>query len=772
VTRALAGIWLLVVAAAGAYLTVLAGTGFPIRSDILALLPREARNPQVQLASDAVSRSLGRHFVLAFGAADRAHARAAADLAKGLIGATGLAAPLGGTTIRDIGRQLALFYYPYRTSLLGEADRRALTEDRGVDIARRAIAQAYGFGSPVDAAMLSADPFLLLPSFLTALPNPFGRLVLDDGLLTVQDGPISWVVLPMTLREEAFDLDVEDRLVRAVDEVAHRLAGSQPNLRMLRLGTVFFADQGARVAIGETTLLTVVETVGTVLLIVGVFRRFSPLLLNLLALGVGIVVAFGATFALFGEVHVAALLFGTSLIGVAVDYGLAYCATAFGGIAAAGKARLAYIIPAITLGLLTTLIGYGALAVAPFPGLRQIAVFAIVGLLAAFLTVALWFPLLDRMPRLAHGRRLLQVASTPWSFWTGKRWHAGRVLVVAACGVVLVTGLARYRDNDDVRRLQNLSPTLVAEQEELKRVMGSTTESQHLLVLADSDEQALRREEALMPKLDKLVAEGAIAGYLLPALFIPSRARQQADHALIEQRLLQPLLEQQAVQLGFAARAKQGDGDSALPLTLSAARDAKVLPFLEDLVVAPGLHIVTLQGLTRPDLVRRAASEEPDVLYIDPTANFSALLGAYRVRAIQLTVASIVLMVMVLAWRYGVRGAFWTILPPVTAALLVPATICLVGEPFTFFHAMGLVLVVAIAGDYAIFCAETGFGQESVTMLTILLATLTTLLSFGLLTVSSALAVRAFGFVMLIGIVAAYVLAPIAHRASRKKWLL
>ena len=101
---------------------------------------------------------------------------------------------------------------------------------------------------------------------------------------------------------------------------------------MLRLGAIFFADQGARTAIDEATILAIIETIGTVLLIVGVFRRLSPLLLNLLALVVGIAVAFAGTFLVFGEIHVAALLFGTSLIGVAVDYGLHYCTTAFGSV--------------------------------------------------------------------------------------------------------------------------------------------------------------------------------------------------------------------------------------------------------------------------------------------------------------------------------------------------------------------------------------------------------------------------------------------------------
>src|SRR5207302_8281547 len=135
---------------------------------------------------------------------------------------------------------------------------------------------------------------------------------------------------------------------------------------VLRVGAIFFADHGSRTAIDETTMLTIIETVATILLIVGVFRRLSPLLLNLLALVVGIAVAFAGTFLVFGEIHVAALLFGTSLLGVAVDYGLHYCATAFGAAAVSGRQGLASVMSAITLGLATTLIGYAALAVAAF----------------------------------------------------------------------------------------------------------------------------------------------------------------------------------------------------------------------------------------------------------------------------------------------------------------------------------------------------------------------------------------------------------------------
>ena len=76
------------------------------------------------------------------------------------------------------------------------------------------------------------------------------------------------------------------------------------------------------------------------------------------------------------------------------------------------------MLPGITLGLATTLVGYSALAIAPFPGLKQIAVFAIIGLVGAFATVTLWFPLLDRLAPLQHGAGMLRLAALPWVFWS------------------------------------------------------------------------------------------------------------------------------------------------------------------------------------------------------------------------------------------------------------------------------------------------------------------------------------------------------------------
>ena len=63
------------------------------------------------------------------------------------------------------------------------------------------------------------------------------------------------------------------------------------------------------------------------------------------------------------------------------------------------------------------MIGYLTLYLAPFPGLHQIAVFSAVGLLAAWVTVVLWLPLLDHKTASPRSQHLLIAAGRFLAFW-------------------------------------------------------------------------------------------------------------------------------------------------------------------------------------------------------------------------------------------------------------------------------------------------------------------------------------------------------------------
>ena len=511
----------------------------------------------------------------------------------------------------------------------------------------------------------------------------------------------------------------------------------------------------------ETSMIGLLSILGTIVVLLAAYRASSPLWLSLLVIGTGVGTALAASLWLFGELHVGALLFGVSLIGVAVDYSLQYCTEIFAAPASPVE-RLRRVFAGIGIGMATTVIGYLTLFLAPFPGLHQIAAFSAAGLVASWLTVVLWLPLLDRARRPTHGATMLAWADAFMRFWQpGRRRNA----LLAIIGLLGLTGAFCLHADDDVRRMQSLSPRLLAEQEAIQRLIGSTGGSQVFLVAGPDDETALGREEVLAERLSALVAAKALGGFQAPAQYVPSTARQAENRRLVIERLA-PLMAQQRRQLGLTEAPPESDPDQP-PLTLAQClQSGGPLGFLSALVLAPGLHVVSLDAVARPAEVASAALGLEGVRFVDPTAQFSALLGKYRQRALALLALSALLMVPILAWRYGWKGAGQILLPPLMAVLLAPALRALMGGAFSFFDAMALVLVLSIGVDYAVFCAETTPERKAVTMLAVVLAAGTALLSFGLLAVSGVHAVQSFGTTMLLGIFLAFLLAPLARRKS------
>ena len=184
--------------------------------------------------------------------------------------------------------------------------------------------------------------------------------------------------------------------------------------------------------------------------------------------------------------------------------------------------------------------------------------------------------------------------------------------------------------------------------------------------------------------------------------------------------------------IGLQAAERDVAPDDVLTLAMA----AKVEPLAEmsrELTVpnANGVvHVVMLDGVSQPDLVRAAAIGIDGVNFVDPAADFSRLLGRYRRRAVALIAVSAVLMVPLLALRYGVSGAIRVMLPAVLATALVPLAKALWGEPFTFFDTIALVLVLSIAVDYAVFCAEADAAYKPVALLGIWMAMASTCLLY------------------------------------------
>jgi len=761
--------WVVVVACLSAVLVFQLRRGVALQTDMTALIPMEDRDIAVSRAKDRVTEILTERVFLLVGVDDRARARGAgAELAKTLTD-SGLTRSVTYRVSSDSLKSLGKMYFPYRFGLLADVDRARLQNDQGAQIVNRAIATVYGPSSIVDANLLRYDPFLLMPEFLNHLPMPSLGLTPDDGVLSTREASLTWVLLVVQLHGDVYSGTFQKRFISVLD-AAIRLASAQtPGLQVLRAGAIFYAYAGAESATREASRLGAVSLIGSIALILIVFRAMRPLWLTLLAIGVGVLCAFAACLTIFGGVHAVVLLFGIGLNGIAIDYCLQYIAARLGPAAGAPHDRLRQVLPGITIGAATTLIGYVTLMLAPFPGLLQLAIFSAVGLVGSFITIVLWLPFLDSPEPLGRGTRILAMANTLWLFWEGARWRSLRFGVIAAIGIATMVGATKLRVDDDIRHQQALAANLSAQESHLRRLSGVSGGTQFILVRGSNSEAALQTEEALKVRLSEAQRSGALQGFESLAQFVPSIARQRDSRELVAHKLMRPYLAAYYHRLGMSGDAAPGDAGY---LTRDAIGNDSPIAFVRNLnvgsVVGGTAELVLLMGVSQPKTIERSISQIPGVTFVDPTADITRLLASYRRRAMILIAVSALLMMPVLVLRYGVADGIRVMLPPAVAVLAAPPLVALMGLSFTFFSAVALVVVLSIGFDYAVFCREATPARRPVTMLGIWLAMVTTLSSFGLLAFSDTSAVRTFGSTLVVGTMLAFVFSPFASGLTRQ----
>src|SRR5262245_27809423 len=121
--RQLAVVWAAIVLLSICYLTSRIYDGLPLRTDLLALLPREDQDPALRQANEAMSRSLARRVIALVGHTSREHAREAAERLAANIAATGVLERKTDTPDAEQIRRLGKLYFPHRHGLLAKADR-------------------------------------------------------------------------------------------------------------------------------------------------------------------------------------------------------------------------------------------------------------------------------------------------------------------------------------------------------------------------------------------------------------------------------------------------------------------------------------------------------------------------------------------------------------------------------------------------------------------------------------------------------------------------
>ena len=737
--------------------------GLPLDTNVVAMLP-QSESAEWVVRAEAAERAQGTdQLIVLVGNANFETARAAAQtLGKTLVDG-GVLKSLQNHTGQSTFRHMSETLFPHRTGLLSESDRRLLMAGQGQTLIDRAMVQIVSPLSLADAEVIRRDPFLLLPNYLAAGAENSSKLQSRANVLAVEEKGVWYVLVRGRLAGNPFDKGFQTRALKLFDETTQQLVKAHGDLKILKTGAVFYGEHAYRQAEDEAGFIGVISLVGIILLNFLVFRSFQPLALILVAIASGITGGLAVTLLFFGSLQMLALVFGVGLIGISVDYAFHYFCEKFGSGAPTAALRARAVRSGLTLGLVSSVLGFITLALTPFPGLQQIALFSASGLTMAYLCVLYLFPYLDRATPFSHGEKLLAASMKLHDFWWRKELRGGRILLIGMLVLVGLFGATRITADDDVRRLQSLPQELQAEEQAIRYLAGVDNQTYRFFVRGSGAEEVLQAEEALALDLEALRASGAIGNYRMISQFIPSKARQSENRALVD-RALMPQLEQHMAALGLAGEQPYPRVDQ--PLTLDQFTGEGMPELISQLRVygTPGIvvHAVMLSGVKDREALARLADKSGHIALVSQADSLSKTFGAYRVRALIMLGIAYGVVLVFLSLRYGVMGALKVMLPSMSAVALAPCLLALMGEPFTFFNAMSLMLIFAIGLDYALFNRESAGHRQRRAMLANGLSALSTLLAFGLLALSDTFAIHAFGLTILVGITLAYLLAPIA----------
>lgn len=522
------------------------------------------------------------------------------------------------------------------------------------------------------SSLVSPEKMAKRTARLMYSPVTLYNLATDPLLLQAEVSPPSTTLLTMELPRNS------TMLVPQIDSIVKSFKEAEWT------GPVRFAESSEKRLRADINRVSTLGSIGIALVTLFIFRSSKQLFLSLLSVGIGLLFGTWVTSFVFGSIHMLTLGIGAGLIGACVDYSMHFLCEKLEHEDVFRRA----LVP-ISLGALTSIIAFLSLLLTPFPGLREISVFASAGLSASAITVLLWFPYLIGRSS-GDPSFILNLAEkfTKLSFLNTKSLLL--ILIVSGIGTFYV------EFDDDIRLLQKPEMSLI----EVEKKINPDT-----------------------PKI----------------LMVPKSSNLKSFEAkLSPDKHLGVFPDQEGLILEFISnhfdRYKKELNKYGIVLPGNVSSYTSSNPFETE-----SYYVIPYFGEELRDLSENFNVRE----------EISSLFKHYRLASIKAVSVAYLLIWFLLCFRYGVKGGTLAFLPSVATAFTTIVTVDLLGFHLNFFSLLALIIVLGLCIDYAIFLKES---SSRAVKLSVLLSTTTSLISFGLLTLSSTELLSSFGAVITVGV--------------------
>ena len=665
--------------------------------------------------------------------------------------------------------EFSRYLFDYRFVIAGKDTLDLLESGGAEEIAQDALASAYGAFNLFSLENIEKDPFLLaqrrMGDFLASSMLSVGNMAAKEDVLAAEKDGTWYVLLRLTLTPGAVSLQPEQNVIGKIYSASPVIKESVPGVEFYFSGVPFHSYESSSGAQREISLISSVTLMIILLLFLYTFRSPLPVFFSIMAVGISLGLATGTALLVFREIHIITFVFGTTLIGTCVDYSVHFFVHWKGNRALKnGNEIRSHISKSITMSFISTEICFIVFFLAPFPILKQFAVFSIAGLLSSFLTSFCIYPRLKipaqekRQFQLFTGGIFLRIKNLSLPRRAGAVVFAGFVLVVL---VLLFFNFSAVKIENDLSSLYTMSAPLLESEKRTAQVLDYGSPGWYFIVSGADAEETLQHEENLAMRLEEEKERGNLASFLAVSFFSPSIKSQQRTYNAM--KALLPLAETQFEYLGFPPRYAQvfeeefSAGRYCLPENVPSFAGISNLWIGER---SGGYYSCVMPLKPTDEKVFRAIAEEFDyVHFVNKQKDIGRDLDTLTRTMLFFFLAAYVVISVIIFFVYPRRDSLKICSVPLFQVSAALAVLAVNRIPVGFFSASALVLVFGLGLDYIFYMMNKKSGMKNLSLLGVVLSFLTTLLSFGALALSSFTPVHIFGLTVSAGLGAAFISA-------------
>jgi predicted exporter len=743
-----------------------------INTMLFDMLPRSSQSRAVMEADMILGEKSGREIVILAAAPDFEDAKKGAQMLCANFENSPDFESISLYFDSEVMEELNRYLYDYRFVIAGDKTLELLENGGAEEIAQDALASAFGAFNFMPLTHLESDPFLLaerrMGEFLSSSLLGGGGLGIKEDVITAQKNGTWFVLLRLTLAPGATSLRSERNAVGKIYTTAPEIKKSVPGLEFYFSGIPFHSYESSSGAQREISLISTISIIIILILFLYAFRSIMPVLYSILAVGVSLGIACAAALLVFREIHIITFVFGTTLIGTCVDYSAHFFVQWKGNRSLKNGAEIrSSISKSVIMSFVSTEICFCVFLFAPFPILKQFALFSMVGLLSSFLTCFCVYPRLKipeenkRRFQLFENKFFLRLNSLSLSRTV--RYALAAALLVAALGL-LAFNASSIKIENNISSLYTMSASLLESEKRAVQVLDYGSSGWYFIVAGSNPEETLENEEALVTRLEEEIHRGNLDSFLGTSVFIPSIKKQKETYNAM--KALLPLVPVQFEYLGFPQSYAQNFENEFASVRYCLPTDANVpsIAGISKLWIGEknGNYYSCVLPLKPTDeaIFRAIAEEINTVFFVNKAKDIGRDLDTLTRTMLLFFLAAYLVISVVVFVAYPRRDSVKICAIPLLLVLSALAILALNKIPLGFFSVAALVLVFGLGLDYIFYMIGKKHSEEiRLTSLAVVLSFLTTLLSFGALVLSNFTPTHIFGLTVSAGLGAAFIFA-------------